>query len=41
MVFLGGAVVGKRVGKNPKVPSPSAATEVGLEFLELGVVPKF
>ena len=36
VVPLGGAVLNKRIGKTPNVPSPSAATEVGLEVLELG-----
>ena len=40
VVPLGGAVVNKQIGKTPNMPSPSAATEVGLEVLELGVVPR-
>ena len=39
VVPLGGVVVDELIGKNPKVPSPSSATEVGLGVLELGVVP--
>ena len=35
VVPLGGVVINERIGKTPNVPSPSAATEVGLEVLEL------
>ena len=40
VIPLGAAVVNKQIAKIPNVPSPSAATEVGLEVLELGVVPR-
>ena len=33
VVPLGGVVINERIGKTPNVPSPSAATEVGLEVL--------
>ena len=40
VVPLGGVVINERIAKIPNVPSPSAATEVGLEVLELGLVPR-
>ena len=40
VVPLKGVVVNELIGKTPKVPSPSSATEVGLEVLELGVIPR-
>ena len=40
VVPLGGVVISERIGKTPNVPSPSAATEFGLEVLDLGLVPR-
>ena len=40
VVPFGGVVVNEQIRKTLNVPSPSAATEVGLEVLELGVVPR-
>ena len=37
LVPSGGAVLSEWIVKTPNVPSPSSATEVGLQVLELGV----